>query len=144
MRNRDASLGSQGSPRSTQSARAKRQKNTFQHLNTLQANYEKELRRKIKDSNSQVETKRRGGHVEVIQPTKICNDIPFLTSELKAQSLKKYLDSNEPRIVVPKGYIRSVLSSQCSSHDKVQRSSVRTTSKNQNETDCLMPTEDHF
>ena len=94
---------------SSNSTRVKRQKNKLQYLTTLQQCYEKELRKKVSASNAQVETKRKGGHVEVIKATSICNGIPFLTSEQKATSLTRYLQSNEPRIVVPKGYIISEL-----------------------------------
>ena len=46
----------------------------------------------------------------MIQPTKVINEIPFLTSDDKATSLKRYLDSNEPRIQVPKSFIKNTLS----------------------------------
>ena len=43
------------------------------------------------------------------------HQIPFLFSEEKEKSLKKYLDSNEPRILVPRSYIKNELSQ--SQHD---------------------------
>ena len=41
----------------------------------------------------------------MIQPTIVKNNIPFLTSEAKAEILNKYLDSNEPKLFVPQTYI---------------------------------------
>ena len=38
------------------------------------------------------------------------HQIPFLVNEEKEKSLKKYLDSNEPRILVPRSYIKNELS----------------------------------
>ena len=37
----------------------------------------------------------------MIKPTQIKSNIPFLTSEDKAEQLNRYLDSNEPRLLVP-------------------------------------------
>lgn len=37
----------------------------------------------------------------MIQPVTVKNKIPFLTSESKAESLYKYLEANEPRLLVP-------------------------------------------
>lgn len=43
----------------------------------------------------------------MIQPKKVHCEIPFLTSDEKTESLKRYLDSTEPRIVLPRSYIRN-------------------------------------
>ena len=41
----------------------------------------------------------------MIQPVTVKNKIPFLTSESKAESLYKYLEANEPRLLVPQSYL---------------------------------------
>ena len=71
----------------------------------LKSRYESEFRKRLAQSNQQVKTKRTGGHVEMIQPVSVKNKIPFLTSEQKAESLNKYLEANEPRLLVPKSYL---------------------------------------
>ena len=80
------------------------------YLSSLQQAYEKEFHKKLADSNAQVQTKRKGGHVEVIKPTPVFSEIPFLTSEEKVLQLQRYLETTEPHIVVPKSYIRNTLS----------------------------------
>ena len=43
----------------------------------------------------------------MIQPTRARNNIPFLTSDQKAEQLSRYLDSNEPRLLVPQAYLNN-------------------------------------
>ena len=109
-----------GHPPDTADTRAKRQKISIQQLYRLQNEYEKNFRKKVTESNAQVETKRKGGHVDVVQPVTVRHQIPFLFSEEKERSLKKYLDSNEPRILVPRSYIKNEIS--LSQHDSYFKS----------------------
>ena len=41
----------------------------------------------------------------MIQPTAIKNNIPFLISDNKVETLEKYLEANEPKLFVPQNYI---------------------------------------
>ena len=72
--------------------------------------YETEFKKRIAISNAQVKTKKCGGHVQIIQPVKTKNNIPFLYNERKVKTLKTYLESSEPQIIIPNSYIMNTLS----------------------------------
>ena len=73
------------------------------------AKYETEFKKRIAVSNAQVKTKKCGGFVEIIQPVKTQNNIPFLYNERKVKTLKNYLETSEPQIHIPYSYIINTL-----------------------------------
>ena len=64
-------------------------------VNALKNKYESEFKKRLAISNAQVKTKKCGGFVEIIQPVKTKNEIPFLTSQRKVKTLQRYLESKE-------------------------------------------------
>ena len=56
-----------------------------------------------------MKTKKCGGFVEIIQPVKTQNNIPFLIDDRKVKTLNRFLESSEPEVKVSSAYLRNLM-----------------------------------
>ena len=83
----------------------KNSRNDGLNFKTVKNKYESEFKKRVAISNQQVKTKKCGGFVQIIQPVKTKNNIPFLIDDKKVKTLNRFLESSEPQVKISTAYL---------------------------------------